>query len=150
MKSEVTALDSSATWPPGALVVQDSVSELLRFNEESIVLEFYLTRIIPHEIRKAKKVGLCGLARGVHTESFYKRLAGAVDGTIDVRVMERDNEVKNLLRIRNLKGQPHDTRWHEIAIKTERRNNPSQSAVLVDIDAAPDFLLSHAITFIDH
>ena len=117
MKSEVTALDSSATWPPGALVVQDSVSELLRFNEESIVLEFYLTRIIPHEIRKAKKVGLCGLARGVHTESFYKRLAGAVDGTIDVRVMERDNEVKNLLRIRNLKGQPHDTRWHEIAIK---------------------------------
>jgi len=117
MKSEVTALDSSATWPPGALVVQDSVSELLRFNEESIVLEFYLTRIIPHEIRKAKKVGLCGLARGVHTEAFYKRLAGAVDGTIDVRVMERDNEVKNLLRIRNLKGQPPDTRWHEIAIK---------------------------------
>jgi len=38
--------------------------------------------------------------------------------------MERDDEVKNLLRIRSLKGQPHDTRWHEIEIK------PNGEAVL--------------------
>ena len=44
-------------------------------------------------------------------------MEGAVDGVIEVRVKERDEEVKNLLRVRSLEGQPHDTRWHEVQIK---------------------------------
>jgi len=50
-------------------------------------------------------------------QSFYNQLEGAVDGVIELRVMERDQEWKNLLCIRSLKGQPHDARWHEIEIK---------------------------------
>ncbi len=101
----------------------ESMSQTLRFNEEKPYLEYLISRFIPNE-RRAKRIDLAGVLRGVHTESFYKQLEGAVDGVIDLRVMERDEEAKNFLRIRSLKGQPHDARWHEIQIK------PNSEAVL--------------------
>jgi len=116
--------DIAETWPSGALNVTESWSELLRFNEENPVLEWLQSRIFPNE-RKAKRVVLGGLVRGIHSESFYKRIEGASDGAIDLRVMERGDEIKNLLRVTSLKGQPHDTRWHEIQIR------PNGEAVLV-------------------
>ena len=107
----------SHTWPPGSLTIIDSDSEALRFNEENPVLELVISRVFPSE-RKAKKIDLVGWARGIHTESFYKRIEGASDGIIDLRVMERDEAAKNLLRVRSLKGQPHDSRWHVVEIKS--------------------------------
>ena len=68
-------------------------------------------------MRRAKRITFEGFVRDIHSESFYKRLESDVDGVIDLRVMERDEEAKNVLRIRSLKGQPHDARWHEIEIK---------------------------------
>ena len=62
-----------------------------------------VTRLIRNE-RKAKRFGLLGWAHGVHTKSLYKRLAGAVDGNLDVRVIERDDGVKNLLLCQELEG----------------------------------------------
>lgn len=115
-KSGPRPYDVVETWPPGALNMIDNASELMRFNEENAYLEFLISRGMPNE-RRAKRIRIGGIARGVHTESFYKRLEGASDGIIDVRVMERDDEPKNFLRIRSLKGQPHDARWHEIKIK---------------------------------
>ena len=109
--------DIAETWPPGALGVADSGSEMLRFNEEKAVLEWLMTRGWPNE-RKAKRIILWGVSRGTHTESFYKRLEGSTDGVIDVQVMERDGEAKNFLRIRSLKNQPSDGRWHEIEVKS--------------------------------
>ena len=103
-------------WPPGALTVVESMSQMLRFNEEKPFLEWLISR--EHQgARRAKRIYFEGLVRDIHTESFYKRLESDVDGVIDLRVMERNEEVKNLLRIRSLKGQPHDARWHEIQIK---------------------------------
>ncbi len=63
-------------------------------------------------------VTLQGFIRGIHSEWLYKRMEAASDGVIDVRVMEREEEAKNFLRVRSLKGQPHDSRWHEIKIKS--------------------------------
>ncbi len=103
-------------WPPGHIVILESMSPMLRFNEEKTFLEWLETRVNPWE-RSRKRIELQGVVRGVHTESFYKRLESASDGVIDVRVMERGDEVKNLLRMRSLKGQPHDSRWHEIQVK---------------------------------
>ena len=80
------------------------------------MLEWTISRVNPNE-RRAKRIFLSGVVRDVHTESFYKQLEMDYDGVIDLRVMERGEEVKNLLRVRSLKGQPHDTRWHEIQIK---------------------------------
>jgi len=104
------------SWPPGAFTVVESDSQFLRFNEEKPYLEWAISRVNPN-IRRTKRIFFEGFVRGIHTESFYKRLESDADGVIDLRVMERDEEAKSLLRIRSLKGQPHDARWHEIQIK---------------------------------
>ena len=104
------------TWPPGSLTVAESMSPALRFNEEKPYLEWRISRDNPN-LRKARRISLAGVVRGVHTESFYKQLESDVDGVIDLRVMERNEEWKNFLCIRSLKGQLHDARWHEIQIK---------------------------------
>jgi KaiC/GvpD/RAD55 family RecA-like ATPase len=110
------AWDVVETWPPGALNIGESMSQTLRFNEEKPYLEWLISRGHPNE-RKAKRVQLVGVVRGVHTEIFYNQLESTYDGVIDLRVMERDEEAKNFIRLRSLKGQQHDARWHEIQIK---------------------------------
>ena len=108
--------DVEETWPPGALSIWDSCSAILRFNDEREFLEYTEARVMPIE-RKAKRINLWGLIRGIHSEMYYRRNESVSDGVIDVRVMERNDEAKNLLRVRSLKGQSHDARWHEIEIK---------------------------------
>jgi len=115
--------DIIETWPPGGLTIFDSVSELTRFNEENAYLEFVITRGLPNE-RRAKRIRIGGAIRGVHSDVFYSRLESASDGVIDIRVIDRDEEAKTFLRVRSLRGQPADTRWHEIEIK------PTGEAVL--------------------
>ena len=104
-------------WPAGSLVIAESFSGMLRFNEEKPFAEWIESRVNPGE-RKRKGVTIQGLVRGLHSDWLYKRMESASDGIIDIRVMERGEEAKNLLRLRTLKGQPHDTRWHELQIKS--------------------------------
>ena len=82
------------TWPPGALAIGESISQLLRFNEEKPYLEWAISRVNPN-IRRAKRILFVGYVRDIHSESFYKRLESDADGVIDLRVMERDEEAKN-------------------------------------------------------
>ncbi len=102
------------------LIIAESVSPQLRFNEERNFLEWIETRVNPNE-RMGKRIVLQGVLRGVHSETFYKRLESAADGVIEIRVMERDEEAKNLLRVRGLRGQRYDARWHEIEIAPDGR-----------------------------
>lgn len=104
-------------WPPGSLVIAESFSGMLRFNDEKAFAEWIESRVNPEE-RKRKGVTIQGLVRGVHTDWLYKRMESASDGIVDIRVMERGEEAKNMLRLRTLKGQPHDARWHVIEIKS--------------------------------
>jgi KaiC/GvpD/RAD55 family RecA-like ATPase len=108
--------DLIETWPSGALGVWESMSPMLRFDEEGGFLEWLISRANPNE-RSAKRIFFNGVVRDVHSVAFYKRLESEYDGVIELRVMERGEEAKNFLRIRSLKGQPHDARWHEIQIK---------------------------------
>lgn len=117
--------DVVETWPPGTLAIEQSDSEILRFNEENAFVEWMRTRVVPNE-RRAKRIHLAGFVLGIHSESLYKRMENSCDGVIDIRVMERGEEAKNLLRVRSLKGQPHDSRWHEIEIK------PNGEAILAN------------------
>ena len=124
LKGMKSGSEPGVTLPPGSLVIAESISPGLRFNEEKAYLEWFENRVNPSE-RKGKRVTLQGIVRGIHNDSFYRRMENAADGVIEVRVMERDEEAKNLLRIRGLKGQRHDARWHEIEIK------PNGEAILV-------------------
>ena len=108
--------DAEKSWPPGSIAICESESEILRFNEENAFVEWKLGRNIPYD-RREKRISLFGLVRGIHSESFYKRIESAVDGVVDCRVLEQQGESKSFLRIRSIKGQPYDGRWHEIEIK---------------------------------
>lgn len=74
--------------------------------------------------RKLNRISIYAFGRGLHSDSFYRRLENICDGVIDVSVLERDDEAKSHLRMQSLKGQPHDSRWHEIEFK------PNGEAVL--------------------
>lgn len=103
-------------WPAGSLIICESLSSILRFNDEKAFVEFMESRVFPEE-RKRKSITLQALVRGLHTDWLYKRLEGACDAVVDLHVIEREGEIKNMLRIRSLRGQPHDARWHEVQIK---------------------------------
>lgn len=102
----------------GVLSITDSFSPFLRFNDEKVFLEWMETRDLQLN-RNLGRVIITGMSRGVHSESFYKSLEGMFDGVVEVRTLERDDEIKNVLRIRNLKGQPHDSHSHEISVDSE-------------------------------
>ena len=110
--------DIVETWPSGALGVFESLTEFLRFNEENSVVEMALSRWLPNE-RRAKRITFTGIATGIHSESLYRRLENAYDGTIEVRVSEQNDEVQDSLRVKSLKGQPRDAHWHRIEIKQD-------------------------------
>lgn len=82
---------------PIPLVVAESVTEMARFNEENALVELMISRINAIA-RRAKHITLQGYVRGIHSESFYNRIENASDGVIDLRIMEREEEAKNLLR----------------------------------------------------
>jgi KaiC/GvpD/RAD55 family RecA-like ATPase len=101
----------------GVLAVVESFSMLLRFNEERTFLEWFESRDLPLQ-RKLRRINLWGFGRGLHSEQFYKRLENMADGLIELRVMEREDRIRNFLRVTGVKGQPHDTRWHEIEVSS--------------------------------
>jgi len=116
-------------WPEGSLIIAESFSGILRFNEEKAFVEWMESRVNPEE-RRRKSITIQGVVRGIHSDWLYKRMESASDGIIDLRVMEREEETKNLVRVRSLKGQLHDSHWHEIAIKS------NGEAVLADSSAS--------------
>jgi KaiC/GvpD/RAD55 family RecA-like ATPase len=116
--------DVVETWPPGSLGLVESLSVLLRFNEEKTFMEWQETRDQPNE-RRAKRIDQAGYARGIHSESFYKRVETMYEGLIEIKVMEHEGEARSLLRLTNLRGQPHDAHWHRIDIKPNGEAVPS-------------------------
>ena len=103
------------TWPAGTPNLVDSYSPLLRFNDEKSSADYIESRLYP-EMRKAKRIVLLPFVRGIHTDWFYKRMESMSDGIIDTRVAEENDGVKTIFRVRSLRGQPHDSRWHVITI----------------------------------
>ncbi|HUO42430.1 MAG TPA: hypothetical protein VMU35_05590 [Methylomirabilota bacterium] len=101
----------------GVLALCDSFSPFLRFNEEKVFLEWMETRNLPLH-RKLGRTPIFAVSREVHSEPFYRSLEGMLDGLVEVRTLEHDDEIKNMLRIRNLKSQPHDSHWHEIRVSS--------------------------------
>ncbi len=98
------------------IAFHENVSVLLRFNDEKSMLEYYASRGVPN-VRLYERLSLDWLATGIHSASFYKALENTVDGVIDVKLREKGDGLVNVIRVRNLKGLAHDTRWLEL--KTE-------------------------------
>jgi len=74
------------------------------------------SRVTPDE-RRIKGAVLRCFTRGLHSEWFYKRTEALADGVIDVTVREEGGDSKSFLRLRSLRGQPYDGRWHRIDVQ---------------------------------
>ena len=74
-----------------------------------------LTQLIPGGIKPAT---IFVMEFDPESQWFYKRMEAPSDGVIDIRVMQHEGIAKNFLRVRSLRGQPHDAAWHEIEIKS--------------------------------
>lgn len=112
------------TWPAGTLNVADSFSPFLRFNDEKSSADYLESRVYTEQ-RKAQRITLLPFVRGIHGDWFYKRMESASDGVIDIRTAEQDDKVRSTLRVRSLRGQPHDSGWRVIDIR------PNGEAVLM-------------------
>ena len=96
---------------PDLLRIGDNVSTLARFNDDKAWTEFLLTRSFPSSMVR-KSTQILGVASGVHSESVYRTLEAAADGIIDFKVDQSGDELKNLMRIRNMRKVVFDARWH--------------------------------------
>ncbi|MGP8069962.1 MAG: RAD55 family ATPase [Candidatus Bathyarchaeia archaeon] len=106
-------IDSPA---PEFLTIADNLSVLDRFNAERNWVEMVLTRPIP--MSKARQVTtLDGFIDGIHSNWAYKQLEAAVDGIIDFKLDESEEETRDMMRIRNMQNASYDRRWHQLRIK---------------------------------
>lgn len=100
---------------PGVLLISENFSQLSRFNEEKVWVEFALYRAIPGR-KSAKKTAIRGIMNDVHSESAYKQLEAASNGIIDFKLQETDGETRNFMRIRSMRNVGFDSRWHPLEI----------------------------------
>ncbi len=99
---------------PDTLIIDDTLSQGTRFNDEKSWFEFLLTRVIPMtSTRKMTKI--FGLTVGVHSQWAYKSLETVVDGIIDFKLDESENLPRNMMRIRRLREVSYDPSWHALA-----------------------------------
>ncbi len=69
-KLDSDTYEKTRTWgPAGSLGVVESISEMLRFNEENAFAEWMVSRVNPIE-RRAKRITLQAYVRGIHGEAF--------------------------------------------------------------------------------
>jgi len=118
IRGQVQRLSKWGSDQSDVLAITDSFSPFLRFNEEKAFLEWMETRDLQLN-RNLGRIIIIGMSRGVHSEPFYRSLEGMFDGLVEVRALEHDDAIRNMLRIRNLKGQPQDSRWHEISVNSK-------------------------------
>jgi len=100
---------------PNVLRLGDDELVLLRFNDEKSFIDFWRTRVIPNAPTRNSTV-MHSLVKGVYSEYIYKTLETSADGIIDVKIDEEGGEVKNLMRIRNMRSVGYDTRWRRLKI----------------------------------
>ena len=101
---------------PDLLRIGDNVSTLARFNEDKAWTEFLLTRSFPSSVVR-KSTQILGIVKGVHPESVYRTLEAGADGIIDFKLDESGEELRNIMRIRNMRKVVWDARWHQLRLR---------------------------------
>ena len=97
------------------LHIDDNTGILLQYNEEKAIIDFWRTRYIPYS-RARECVNIYSLLTNVASTSFYKQYESLSDGIIDFKSEERENEFQHYVRVRNLRGRRHDSRWRKLRL----------------------------------
>lgn len=113
---QIASAAESLSEPP--LLIFDSISPLLVYNPENVVVKFL--QILLAKIRNWRGFGFFVVQDGVHSDGFCNTLSYLVDGIFDMKIKEENDEISRHFRIRSLKSIPHDTKWIQFEIKTNR------------------------------
>lgn len=95
--------------------IDDNTGVYLQYNKEKETVDRWRTRTIP-AFRASETVALNSLLTGTASDAFYRQLESLCDGIIDFKSEEKDGNIENLLRVRMMRGQPHDSRWHRLEV----------------------------------
>jgi KaiC/GvpD/RAD55 family RecA-like ATPase len=100
---------------PESLRIIDNGSVLARYNDEKSFVEFVISRVMP-VAPAIESTALIGIISGLHSEWVYKNIEASVDGIIDFRLDEAEEEVRDLVRIRTMHDVGYDKHWHQLKI----------------------------------
>ena len=93
----------------------DTISVLLRFNDEKSFIDYYRTREIPVAPTR-QSTAVDGVLKGVYSEYVYKSLEASMDAIIEFKVEEEGKSTRDLIRIRSMRNVHFDREWHELKI----------------------------------
>lgn len=97
------------------LHVNDDNSVLLQYNEEKAVIDWLRTRDIPYT-RARETLMFNVFAIGVASDAFYRQVELLHDGIFDFKSEESEGRVRQLVRVRKMRGKNIDSRWHELRL----------------------------------
>jgi KaiC/GvpD/RAD55 family RecA-like ATPase len=98
------------------LHIDDNAGVLLQYNDEKTFLNFVRTRMVPWA-RARETTYLIGFLIEVASEAFYKQVGSLLDGRIDFKSEEKEDEIRHYFRMRTLRGQTCDSRWKELRVQ---------------------------------
>jgi KaiC/GvpD/RAD55 family RecA-like ATPase len=97
------------------LHIDDNTGILLQYNKEKEMVDQWRTRIIP-SFRAREALAFNSLLTGTASDAFYRQLESLCDGIIDFKSEEKGGNIQNFLRVRMMRGQPHDSQWHRLEV----------------------------------
>lgn len=100
------------------LLIFDSVSPLSVYNPEDVVIKFL--QLLLARIKDWKGIGVYVVQKGVHSPEFCNTVGYLVDGILDMKTEEANEEITRYLRIRSLKSMAHETKWMPFVIQADR------------------------------
>src|SRR2546430_17051313 len=56
------------------------------------------------------------VVKGVFSEVFYKQFESFCDGVLDFRTEEKGASIEHSMRVRLMRGKPHDTAWQRLRL----------------------------------
>jgi TolB-like protein/KaiC/GvpD/RAD55 family RecA-like ATPase/cytochrome c-type biogenesis protein CcmH/NrfG len=110
--------------------IDDDTSILVQFNGEAKVVSHFRTQTVPF-VRRREMSTMHSVLRGVYSDSFYAQFESFCDGIIEFRAEESPQGLVQSMRIRAIRGAPHDSSWRrirlmdtgEVAVETDPRTH---------------------------
>ncbi len=100
---------------PDWLRIADNGSTLARFNDDKTWVEFRLSRDIP-SAAETRSIVIVGFIKGLHSDWVYEQLEAAVDGVIDFKLEEKEEQSMDLMRVRTMRDLAFDNKWHKLKV----------------------------------
>ena len=95
--------------------VDDDTSIVLHFNEEKAFIDHWRMHALPYA-RIHQLAIVHSVVKGVFSEAFYKQFESFCDGVLDFRTEERGGSIEHSMRVKFMRGKPHDTSWRRLRL----------------------------------